>query len=160
MSQASALVVGGTGVISTAIVDHLLTRGMEVSIFNRGQRANTVAEGVRLIQGDRDDVPEFLRVFERQRFDVVFDMICYSPRFRNSTARIRPPRPERLYRNSARPSRSKPARGKRSPTCGGVARGSTALPNPPISSWWTVLSPRAFASKRRDRSTRVSTDPK
>jgi nucleoside-diphosphate-sugar epimerase len=75
----TALIVGGTGLISTGIVKRLLARGMQVSVFNRGQRVKAPPEGVRLIQGDRDNVAEFTRTFERERFDVVFDMICYTP---------------------------------------------------------------------------------
>jgi nucleoside-diphosphate-sugar epimerase len=77
--MSSALLVGGTGLISTGIVRQLLARGLQVTVFNRGQRAKTPPQGVRLIQGDRDNVTEFSRAFERERFDVVFDMICYTP---------------------------------------------------------------------------------
>jgi nucleoside-diphosphate-sugar epimerase len=75
----SALVVGGTGVISTAIVEQLLARGVRVSVFNRGLRSSPVADEVRLIRGDRSNAQEFVRTFERERFDVVYDMICYTP---------------------------------------------------------------------------------
>jgi len=76
--MARALVVGGTGVVSTAIVRQLLARGMHVSIFNRGLRGR-VGDDVRLIRGDRANASEFVRSFERERFDVVYDMICYTP---------------------------------------------------------------------------------
>lgn len=36
-----ALVVGGTGLVSTAVVRRLLARGVEVAIFNRGQRSGS-----------------------------------------------------------------------------------------------------------------------
>jgi len=42
-----ALVIGGTGLISTGIVTHLLARGARVTIYNRGQLEHTVPEGVR-----------------------------------------------------------------------------------------------------------------
>jgi nucleoside-diphosphate-sugar epimerase len=77
--MSSALIVGGTGVISTGIVKHLLARGIQVSLFNRGLRERTLPPGVRLIQGDRTNVPAFTRAFEHERFDAVFDMICYTP---------------------------------------------------------------------------------
>ncbi len=38
----TALIVGGTGLISTGIVKHLLARGAQVSMYNRGQRERTV----------------------------------------------------------------------------------------------------------------------
>jgi len=73
-----ALVVGGTGLVSTGIVQQLLARGAQVSVFNRGLRSPSVAEGVRLIRGDRANATDFARTFERERFDVVYDMICYT----------------------------------------------------------------------------------
>ena len=74
-----ALIVGGTGLISTGIVKHLLARGAEVAMFNRGERENTLAPGVRQILGDRNDEAAFVAAFAEQRFDVVYDMICFAP---------------------------------------------------------------------------------
>ncbi len=74
-----ALIIGGTGLISTGIAKHLALRGAQVSMFNRGQRENTAPPRTRQIQGDRSDVAKFARTFENERFDVVFDMICFSP---------------------------------------------------------------------------------
>jgi len=74
-----ALVIGGTGLISTGIVKHLLARGARVTIYNRGQREHSVPEGVRQISGDRGKSVEFVNTFAERRFDVVFDMICFSP---------------------------------------------------------------------------------
>ncbi len=74
-----ALIVGGTGLISTGIAKHLLARGAELTMYNRGQRENTLPGAVRHIQGNRDDEAAFAATFERQRFDVVYDMICFSP---------------------------------------------------------------------------------
>jgi len=75
----SALIVGGTGIISSAIVEQLVARGVRVSVFNRGLRSSRLAEGVRLVRGDRDQASDFERAFEHERFDVVYDMICYAP---------------------------------------------------------------------------------
>ncbi len=75
----NALIVGGTGLISTGIAKHLVQRGAKVAMFNRGQRENTVPSSVRQILGDRGNVAEFVRTFEQERFDTVFDMICFSP---------------------------------------------------------------------------------
>ncbi|MEI9936465.1 MAG: NAD-dependent epimerase/dehydratase family protein [Pseudomonadota bacterium] len=75
----NALIIGGTGLISTGIVKHLLARGAQVSMYNRARRENTVPEGVRQITGDRDNVEAFVTTFAQQRFDVVYDMICFSP---------------------------------------------------------------------------------
>jgi len=75
----NALVVGGTGLISTGITRHLVARGAQVTIYNRGQRESTLPAGVRQMLGNRDDSAAFVHSFERERFDVVFDMICFTP---------------------------------------------------------------------------------
>ena len=75
----NALIVGGTGLISTGIAKHLLARGARVTMFNRGRREQTLPDSVPLITGDRDDVTAFVNTFEQARFDVVYDMICFTP---------------------------------------------------------------------------------
>jgi nucleoside-diphosphate-sugar epimerase len=74
-----ALIVGGTGLISTGITKHLLARGAQVTMFNRGLRQAVLPEGVQQIVGDRDDREAFVKAFAQRRFDVVFDMICFTP---------------------------------------------------------------------------------
>lgn len=74
-----ALLIGGTGLISTGIVKHLLARGAEVTMFNRGKRESTLPQGVKEIHGDRNDFTAFERQFEKSSYDVVIDMICFKP---------------------------------------------------------------------------------
>lgn len=74
------LIIGGTGLISVGIVKHLLARGAEVSMLNRGQRENRLPEHVKQIVGDRNDHPAMQRVAKDHAFDVVIDMICFSPK--------------------------------------------------------------------------------
>ena len=73
------LIVGGTGLISTGIVEHLLARGASVTLFNRGRRESTVAAQLPVIVGDRNVPSEFEERLARERFDVVIDMVCFSP---------------------------------------------------------------------------------
>jgi nucleoside-diphosphate-sugar epimerase len=72
------LIVGGTGLISTGIASHLRERGAELSLFNRAQRPSTAGE-LPVIVGDRNVPTEFEQRLSRERFDVVIDMICFSP---------------------------------------------------------------------------------
>jgi nucleoside-diphosphate-sugar epimerase len=81
------LIVGGTGLISAGIVKHLLGRGANVTVFNRRQREDTLPADVRRIVGDRSDRAGFERTFASSRFDVIIDMICFSPDDADSTAR-------------------------------------------------------------------------
>ena len=72
------LLIGGTGLISTGIVKHLLARGADVTMFNRGKRDNALPAKIRAIVGDREDAAAFDRLGD-ERFDVVIDMIGFSP---------------------------------------------------------------------------------
>ncbi|MBV8780594.1 MAG: NAD-dependent epimerase/dehydratase family protein [Phycisphaerae bacterium] len=72
----NALVLGGTGLISTGIVKHLLARDANLTVFNRGQRASTLSPEVKQIHGNRDDLQQLKSL---GRFDVVIDMICFRP---------------------------------------------------------------------------------
>jgi nucleoside-diphosphate-sugar epimerase len=74
----NALIVGGTGLISTGITTQLLARGAKVTMYNRGVSRAALPAGVRHIVGDRADGNAFVQAFEQERFDVVFDMICYT----------------------------------------------------------------------------------
>ena len=84
------LIIGGTGLISTGIVKHLHARGADVTMFNRGQRENTIASGaVKTISGDRNDFPTFEARFAKgsEKFDVVIDMIAFTPEQAQSDVR-------------------------------------------------------------------------
>ena len=84
------LIIGGTGLISTGIVKHLHARGAEVSMLNRGQRENTLQDfgQIRHISGDRNDLAAFEKTFQSERFDVVIDMICFTPEHAESDVRV------------------------------------------------------------------------
>lgn len=73
----NVLIIGGTGLISVGIVKHLLARGARVTMFNRGKRENLLPGSVEQITGNRDEFDEFERRFEKSRYDVVIDMICF-----------------------------------------------------------------------------------
>ena len=51
------LIIGGTGLISRGIVKHLLARGVEVTVYNRAQRENTLPVEVKRLTGDRNRRP-------------------------------------------------------------------------------------------------------
>lgn len=76
--MAKALVIGGTGLISSSITRQLVALGLDMTVYNRGRTAS-VAPGVRQIVGDRSDRNGLVATFEDEKFDVVFDMICFTP---------------------------------------------------------------------------------
>ena len=71
------LIVGGTGNISTSIVQVLMDQEHDVTCFNRGERG-TLPERVRHIQGDRNDREAFEQAMQREQFDAAIDMICFN----------------------------------------------------------------------------------
>src|SRR5690242_12734562 len=73
------LVIGGTGLISTAIVDQLIARGDEVVIYNRGQTPRRIPASVPVIVGDRSNHAAFEAEMQKHQFDAVIDMVAYSP---------------------------------------------------------------------------------
>ena len=81
------LIIGGTGLISTGIVKHLLARGAEVTVFNRAQRESTLSSEVKRLSGDRNQFGEFEQRFAATRFDAVIDMICFGPEQAESAVR-------------------------------------------------------------------------
>lgn len=81
------LLIGGTGLISTGIVKHLHARGAKVVMFNRGQRENTLDADVEHIAGDRNDFAAFEKRFAHERFNVVIDMIGFTPEHAESDVR-------------------------------------------------------------------------
>ena len=69
-------VVGGTGNISSSIVNLLLNQNHEVVCFNRGTR-DVLPNKVRLIKGDRFDTKNFEKVIQLENFDAAIDMVCF-----------------------------------------------------------------------------------
>jgi len=59
------LVIGGTGLISTAIVRGLLGAGHEVTCYTRGESDRTLPPEVAHVRGDRTDHDRFEAAFRR-----------------------------------------------------------------------------------------------
>jgi len=73
------LVLGGTGLISTAITRQLLDRGDEVTLFTRGRTPHGFGDRVRTVHGDRSDPDALARAVQSDTFDAVVDMVCFEP---------------------------------------------------------------------------------
>ena len=69
----NVLILGGTGVISRAIVNLLLEKEHTVTIFNRGNRALSFSGSVRQITGDRADRADFESRMRQESFSGLFD---------------------------------------------------------------------------------------
>jgi nucleoside-diphosphate-sugar epimerase len=81
------LIIGGTGLISTAIVAELAARGDEIVVFNRGQTPSRIPRAVPVIRGDRWDYPAFEAEMAKHRFDAVIDMVAFDPEHARSLLR-------------------------------------------------------------------------
>jgi nucleoside-diphosphate-sugar epimerase len=82
-------VIGGTGNISTSIVNLLLALGHEVTCFNRGL-SGKVPEGADFIRGDRRGHVAFERTMQAERFDAAIDMLCFNGEDAASSVRAFP----------------------------------------------------------------------
>ena len=75
-----ALFIGGTGIISSAIVRRLAADPLwEVYLLNRGNRMSAVPEGVTVIRGDIHDEAATARQLEGMTFDTVCEFIAFTP---------------------------------------------------------------------------------
>ena len=72
------LVLGGTGLISQSIVTQLVARGDEVQLYNRGETAADLPEGIERTTGLRSEIAAYRDEVARRGFDVVIDMCGYT----------------------------------------------------------------------------------
>lgn len=70
------LMIGGTGVLSSAVTAECIKRGIQVTMINRGH--GHIPNGVRLIKSDRDNLKYIASQLKGHTFDAVIDYLCYS----------------------------------------------------------------------------------
>lgn len=70
------LIIGGTGVLSSAVTAEALRQGIEVTMINRGNRK--IPEGVELIKSNKDDLSNISKKLAGRNFDAVMDYLCYT----------------------------------------------------------------------------------
>ena len=69
------LLVGGTGVLSSAVVAEALRRGIDVTIITRGKRR--LPQGATSIICDKDDYEKLSNLLKGKNYDAVIDFLCY-----------------------------------------------------------------------------------
>lgn len=73
------LIIGGTGVISYAVVLESLKQGYHVSCINRGKnKMQVLPNEVELLIGDYKNKEKMESLLENLHFDVVVDVLCFS----------------------------------------------------------------------------------
>jgi nucleoside-diphosphate-sugar epimerase len=74
------LIIGGTGVISTAMSRLLIADHADLTLINRGNTPPRFGTGAKHMVGDRKDTAAFQAQIEAAgEWDVVVDMICFTP---------------------------------------------------------------------------------
>lgn len=72
-----ALIIGGTRNLGPSVVQALLERGYEVSVFNRGQTPDDLPPQVRRLRGDRSVRSQLVKAIGQEEFDLVVDTTLY-----------------------------------------------------------------------------------
>jgi nucleoside-diphosphate-sugar epimerase len=72
-------IIGGTGLISTAINEQLVTRGDEVVLFNRGKSRLRGPKPAKIVLGDRNDEAGLTAAIHAEKPDAVIDMMAFAP---------------------------------------------------------------------------------
>ena len=73
------LFIGGTGIISTASTRLAASRGIDLTLWNRGRRSAGVPDGVKTQAVDVADLQSTAAAIAGQRFDAVVDWIAFTP---------------------------------------------------------------------------------
>ena len=71
------LIIGGTGVLSSAVCEEALKRGIKVTMINRGNRK--IPSKVYHIQSDRRDYHRISQALLGKKFDAVMDFLLTNP---------------------------------------------------------------------------------
>lgn len=80
MAALRLLVIGGTGVISSAVTRLAVERGLDVTVLNRGSSATRpVPEGAELVQADVRDPASVRAALGDREFDSVVDWVAFTP---------------------------------------------------------------------------------
>jgi nucleoside-diphosphate-sugar epimerase len=73
------LFIGGTGIISTACASLAVSKGINLTLLNRGKSNRPAASGTNHLQADIHDPASVLSALAGHNFDVVVDWIAFTP---------------------------------------------------------------------------------
>ena len=72
------LIIGGTGTISTYVVDKCLKMQMDITIMNRGTHNESLPKGVKTIIGDINDEIAASTLLQGKHFDSVIEFVAFT----------------------------------------------------------------------------------
>lgn len=78
MDKIKLLLIGGTGVLSSAVVNEALSKQIDVTIVNRGRKKNVIPDNIHFIRVDYRDRELMRSKLAGLHFDTVIDFICYN----------------------------------------------------------------------------------
>lgn len=78
MNKLKVLIIGGTGCISSALVNECISTGIAVTTINRGRRKDQNSDKVTLIKADKNDLNRIKSALAEETFDAVIDFLCYT----------------------------------------------------------------------------------
>ena len=73
------LFIGGTGIISSAVTQLAVEKGIDLYLLNRGQSKKLVPSDVKVIKGDIRDRNSASKLLKPHNFDVVVNWVAYIP---------------------------------------------------------------------------------
>jgi nucleoside-diphosphate-sugar epimerase len=73
------LMIGGSGIISSAVSDLLVARGHHLTLLNRGTSVRGVPAGAEVLKADIRDPASVRKVLGKQKFDAVVDWLSFVP---------------------------------------------------------------------------------
>ena len=74
------LVIGGTGLVGTTLVEMLCKEGHDVIVTSRGRTQPHLKQNIPVIKINRKDTLGFRRHFRGMHFDAIYDCIAFTPR--------------------------------------------------------------------------------
>lgn len=73
----NVLIIGGTGVLSSAVTAEALKKGYSITMINRGN--HKIPQGVNLIKTSKNNLDIIEAQLKGKHFNVVADFLCYAP---------------------------------------------------------------------------------
>lgn len=71
------LVVGGTGILSTAVVEEAINKGFSLTMINRGRNSAMINKKAELLVGDINNTEQIETLLKNKHFDIVIDFLVW-----------------------------------------------------------------------------------
>ena len=75
----SVLLIGGTGLLSTAVLKRAINKNYSISVFNRGNKNKSLPENVKVYKGDFYKSESVKTILKDANFDIIVDFLSRNP---------------------------------------------------------------------------------